>query len=153
MVIIWYTSYMDKTFSAQTSITINAPVHAVWALLTDPAEIKKYLHGTDTATDWVVGHGITWSGEWDGKVYVDKGEVLAFEPDTLVKTSHWSPLSGTDDKPENYHVVAYELSENGTATTLTLTQSSSPTQEDADNMVKSGWEPILQQIKRLAEGK
>lgn len=142
---------MDKTFSAKTSVTINAPIEKIWDALTNPEEIKKYLHDTDTKTDWVVGNEITWSGEWNGKAYVDKGEVLAYEPQRLIKTSHWSPLSGVEDKPENYHIVTYELSNNGDQTTLTLTQGNSRTQEDADNMIKGGWEPILQQIKQLLE--
>ena len=142
---------MDKTFSAQTSVAIIAPIEKVWDALTNPDEIKIYLHDTDTKTDWVVGHEITWSGVWNGKAYTDKGEVLAYEPRRLIKTTHWSPLSGAEDKPENYHIVTYELLSNGNETTLTLTQGNSPTQEDADKMIKGGWEPILQQIKELLE--
>jgi len=142
---------MIETSSAQTSVTINAPIDKVWDALTNPKEINQYLHDTNTKTDWVVGHEITWSGEWNGKAYVDKGEVLAYEPKKIIRTSHWSPLSGTEDKPENYHIITYELSERDNKTTLTLTHGNSPTQEDADKMVKSGWEPILQQIKLLVE--
>ena len=82
----------NKTYSAQTSITIEASIDRVWNALTGPKEIKKYLHGTNTKTDWVVGHEITWSGEWNGKAYVDEGEVLAYEPKRIIRTSHWSPL-------------------------------------------------------------
>lgn len=142
---------MSEKYSAQTSILIKAPIDKVWSALTNPEEIKKYLHDTDTKTDWVVGHQITWSGVWNGKVYVDKGEVLAYEPKKLIKVSHWSPLSGTEDNPDNYHIVKYELTNKGFDTVITLTQSNSPSQEDADNMVKSGWEPILNQIKQQVE--
>ncbi len=144
---------MNSTFSASTSIIIEAPVNKVWEALTNPEIIKQYLHGTNTKTDWVVGHPITWSGEWNGKPYEDKGEVLAFESNKIVKTSHWSPLAGQEDKPENYHIVTYELSSDNNKTRLTLTQGDNSSQEDVESMVENGWKPILLQIKELLEMK
>lgn len=144
---------MDNTFSASTSIVIVAPVNKVWDALTNPEIIKQYLHGTSTKTDWVVGHPITWSGEWNGKPYEDKGEVLAFEKNKIIKTTHWSQLTGKEDKPENYHTIIYALEGDDHQTTLTLTQGNSPSQEDAESMVENGWKPILMQIKELLETK
>jgi len=144
---------MEETFSAQTSLTINAPIEKVWQALVDPVIVKQYLHGTDLKTDWNIGAPITWSGDWNGKAYEDKGIVLKYTPPSLVSTSHWSPLSGTEDTSENYHIVTYTLSEHDSKTTLTLTQSNSPTQEDADSMIENGWRPILQTLKDLLENK
>jgi uncharacterized protein YndB with AHSA1/START domain len=143
---------MDKTFSAQTSIVINAPTDKVWDALVNPTMVKQYLHDTDMTADWVEGGSVTWSGEWNGKAYQDKGTVLKFEPKKIISTTHWSPLSGTEDKPKNYHIVTYELSESHNQTILTLIQGNSPTQEDADNMIENGWKPIIQSIKKLVEG-
>src|SRR5205807_9908914 len=56
---------------------------------------------------------ITWKGEWQGKTYEDKGTVLAVEPNKLLRITHWSPMGGSEDKPENYHTVTYELAERG----------------------------------------
>lgn len=142
---------MSNTYSAQTSITINAAIDKVWEALTDPQVVKKYLHNTTMKTDWSVGGPITWSGEWNGKSYEDKGTVLKFEPKRLISTSHWSPRSDTKDMPENYHIVTYELSESSDQTTITLTQSNCPSQEGADNMIIKGWKPILQTIKESLE--
>lgn len=141
----------QKTFSAQTSVTINASIDKVWEALTSPAVIKQYLHDTDTKTDWVVGHPITWSGIWQGRAYEDKGTVLGFEPKKRLSSSHWSPLFGTEDWPEHYHIVTYELDGNNKQTTLTLTHSNSPTQQDADAMIENGWKPVLQTIKQILE--
>lgn len=142
---------MPKTYSAKTSIRINASADKVWEALIDPMVVKKYLHNTTMETDWTVGSQIKWTGEWKGKPYVDKGTVLQFKPKKILSTSHWSPMSGIEDKPENYHIVTYELSSNGGLTTLTLTQSNCPTQKAANNMINNGWKPILQAIKSLLE--
>lgn len=144
---------MDKrSYDAVAIIDLKAPVEKVWDALTNPATVKKYLHGTDTVTDWKVGGPITWHGVWNGKPYEDKGTILAYELNKRLSTTHWSPLSGTEDKPENYHTVSYELTPlpNG-STRLVLTQSNNPTQEAADSMVKNGWAPILQTMKALLE--
>lgn len=146
-----YNVLMDATYSAKTSIEINATPEQVWDVLTNPDLVKQYLHGTTVQADWRAGGAITWSGEWNGQQYVDKGTVLQYEPYKVMKTTHWSPMSGAEDKPENYHHVTYELAEKNGRTTLTFTQSNSPTQEAADTMIETGWKPILQEIKKLAE--
>lgn len=142
---------MEETFDARISITIHAPAAKVWDALTEPKLIKQYMHGTQTASDWKVGSPITWTGEWKGKAYQDKGVILAIEPQKLLQNTHWSPMSGSEDKPENYHTLTYTLSEHGDETTLTLTQSNNPTQAAADEMAKNAWEPILKTLKDLVE--
>lgn len=142
---------MPRGFEATKSVTIRAPRAKVWEALTDPAKVTQYLHGTVMSTDWTVGGPITWSGVWKGQSYVDKGTVLAFEPDRLLKTTHWSPLGGSEDRPENYHTVTYELAGDGDVTTLTLTQDNNATQEEADAMAENNWGPVLQALKETAE--
>jgi uncharacterized protein YndB with AHSA1/START domain len=142
---------MTESFDAKTSINIHAPATSVWKALTDPALIKQWLHGTWTTSDWKVGSPITWQGEWKGQPYKDKGTVLEIEPNKVLKTTHWSPMGGSEDKPENYHVVTYELAEDGDHTTLTLTQSNNPTQQAADEMAKNSWEPVLKMLKESVE--
>ena len=46
---------MKDTLTAETSITIEAPVENVWEALTTPALIKKYLMGTKVTSDWKEG--------------------------------------------------------------------------------------------------
>ena len=142
---------MARGFEAVKTVTINAPRAKVWDALTNPATVKQYSHGTDMSTDWRVGSPITWTGEWQGQSYVDKGTVLAFEPERLLRYTHWSPLGGTADTPENYHTVTYELADDRGTTRLTLTQDNNATREEADNMAENGWGPVLLALKATVE--
>jgi uncharacterized protein YndB with AHSA1/START domain len=142
---------VSRGFEATKKVTIDAPRAKVWDALTNPERIKEYLHGTDTSTDWKEGSPITWRGEWKGQSYEDKGTVLAVERQRLLKYTHWSPMGGTPDKPENYHTVTYELAGEGSRTTLTLTQDNNATQEDADKMADNNWGPVLKGLKETAE--
>ncbi len=141
------------TYDAVVTIEIEAPAEKVWEALVTPELVKEYLHGTTMETDWKVGNPITWSGEWKGQPYQDKGEVLAYEPPRMLRTTHWSPMSGTADTPENHHVVTHQLEETGGRTALTVTQSNNQTQEDADSMAEQGWKPILNGLKELVESR
>jgi uncharacterized protein YndB with AHSA1/START domain len=142
---------MPETFIAEKQVTIKASAAAVWRALTDPQLVKQYMHGTNMQTTWEIGSPITWRGEWQGKTYEDKGTVLAFVPRTLLKTTHWSPMGGSDDKPENYHTVTYELAEHGAETVLTLKQDNNASQEAADTMAEKNWGPVLDGVKAVAE--
>ena len=142
---------MNRKFVAEKRITIDASVDAVWQALTDPSLVKQYLHGTNMETSWKVGSPITWKGEWKGKTYEDKGTVLAVEPKRLLRTTHWSPLGGSEDKPENYHTVTYELADKEGQTMLTLKQDNNASQEEADTMAEKNWGPVLEGLKTVAE--
>ena len=142
---------MSRGFEAITSVVIDAPRATVWDTLTDPAKVKQYLHRTDMSTDWTVGSPIIWRGEWKGHSYVDKGTVLACEPERLLRYTHWSPMGGTADAPENYHTVTYELADESGKTRLTLTQDNNATQAEADTMAENNWGPVLQSLKATAE--
>ena len=142
---------MQRGFKAVTSVTINAPKSEVWDALTNPDKVEQYMHGTHVASDWKVGSPVRWTGEWKGKPYEDKGEVLDVKPNTLLRYTHWSPMGGSEDKPENYHTVTYELAGDDGKTTLTLTQDNNETQEAADKMAQENWAPVLKGLKETAE--
>ncbi|MEA2681841.1 MAG: hypothetical protein QOK05_169 [Chloroflexota bacterium] len=142
---------MSRGFDAVKTISINAPASTVWEALTNPDMVREYMHGTNLSTDWKVGSPITWKGEWKGRQYEDKGTVLEVDEGRLLKNTHWSPMGGTEDKPENYHTVTYELTASGDQTTLTLTQDNNATQEDADKMAENNWGPVLEGLKETAE--
>lgn len=142
---------MPEDFIAEQRVTINAPVGAVWKTLTEPGLVKQWMHGTNLETDWRVGSPIAWKGEWKGRSYEDKGEVLEVEPNRLLRNTHWSPMGGSEDKPENYHTVSYELAEADGQTILTLKQTNNASQQEADRMAADNWGPILEGLKEVAE--
>jgi uncharacterized protein YndB with AHSA1/START domain len=142
---------MSRGFDAIKTVTIDAPRAKVWDALTNPEKVKLYLHGTNLSTDWKVGSPISWKGEWKGQSYEDKGTVLEVETGRLLKNTHWSPMGGSADKPENYHTVTYELKDAGGKTILTLTQDNNATQEEADKMAEDNWGPVLRGLKETVE--
>jgi len=142
---------MNKTLTAKATTTVDAPLSRVWEALTKPDLIKQYLFGTEVTTDWQVGSPITYTGEWEGKTYEDKGKILQIEPGKLIVSTFWSSLSGLPDVPENYKTVRYELSAEGGGTRLTITQDNNETQAEA-NHSEQNWKMVLEGMKKLLEG-
>ena len=62
---------------ATAQCEIDAPPEKVWRALTDPELIKKYMFGSEVKTDWKPGSPITWTGEFEGRAYEDKGEIIS----------------------------------------------------------------------------
>lgn len=140
---------MNKLY-AKTSITINASLQKVWQALTDPAMIKQWLFGTDTVSDWKKGSSITYSGEWQGKQYQDKGTIIDIVPEKLLHTTYWSGMSGKEDKPENYANVIYEIAQQNGSTEITITQDNIDDEKGQEHM-KENWTKVLEGMKKLLE--
>ena len=141
---------MDKTLTATAAVTIQAPKSKVWEALTTPRLLKQILFGADVITDWKVGSSIIYKGEWQGKPYEDKGRILKFDLEKLLVTTHWSPLSGVPDVPENYHTVSYELSGRDAGTKVTVTQDNNAT-EDEKMHSEQNWKMMLEGLKKMLE--
>ncbi|NOS54753.1 MAG: SRPBCC domain-containing protein [Cyclobacteriaceae bacterium] len=141
---------MTNTLTLNASISINAPKSKVWMALIDPEQVKKYFFGTVLKSDWKVGSAITFSGEWEGKPYVDKGTILEIEMEKILKYNYWSSFSGTEDKPENYAVIIYSLEEKAGQTTIFISQDSIKTKE-ALNHSEQNWQMIMRSLKDLLE--
>jgi uncharacterized protein YndB with AHSA1/START domain len=136
---------------ATAEVTVAAPVEQVWAALTEPAAVKQWMFGTTLETDWTPGGPITWSGEYQGRSYQDKGEVVeVLEPTTLVVT-HFSPLTGQPDVPENYHTLVYHLSGDSRQTLLSLSQDNNATEDEAGHS-RDNWQQALEALKAHVEG-
>lgn len=142
---------MPKNLTAQAKTTIHAPAARVWEALTRPEQIKQYFLGADVKTDWKVGSPIYYRGEWQGHSYEDKGTVLEFEPNKRIVSTHWSPLSGVPDIPENYHTVTYLLDEEDGNTGVTILQDHNASEEEKQHS-EQNWRTVLAGLKRLVEG-
>jgi uncharacterized protein YndB with AHSA1/START domain len=139
---------MKDDLGTEDSITIEAPIDKVWEALTSPELIKQWFFGVDTMTDWKAGSPIVHRGEYQGKPYEDKGNIL--QPPRLLVHSHWSPVSGLPDTPENYQRVSWELSERDGETELTIREVNLPSEEAKATSAKS-WRIVLENLKKLLE--
>jgi|GEM_PF-114509 len=150
LVQIYHAKHSSKGLIAKSSITIKAPIAKVWDALVNPEMIKQYMFGTDTVSDWKEGSSIVWKGEWEGKKYEDKGVILKLEPGHMIQYSHFSPLSGQPDLPENYQIVTIELSGKGKQTLVSLSQDNNANEETREHSEKT-WNMMLEGMKKLLE--
>jgi uncharacterized protein YndB with AHSA1/START domain len=141
---------MKETLISEATIAINAPREAVWNAITDPESIRAYLMGTTVTSDWEEGSSITYEGEYEGKRYKDKGEIVKMEPGKVFQSTF---LSGAkEDKPENYHLVTYNLWEKDGKTMVTLSQDNIHSEKELEHS-NNNWNMVLQKLKELVEKK
>ncbi len=76
---------MNRELSFTTNLLIQAKPTEVWFALTDRETIKKYFFGTEAISEWKVGSTLIFQGEWEGKSYQDKGNILAADPGRFCK--------------------------------------------------------------------
>jgi uncharacterized protein YndB with AHSA1/START domain len=141
---------MTEKYVAVSTIAIDAPPARVWSVITDPSSVGELFFGSEVITDWSVGGPIVWRGEWEGKPFEDRGEIIAFEPGWRLETTHFSPLTGQPDVPENYHTLTWTLEPSGTQTVLTLMQDNNDSPAAAEHS-KGMWDTLLATAKDLAE--
>jgi uncharacterized protein YndB with AHSA1/START domain len=136
----------------EVSVDISTPIEAVWEAITTPEVIKRWFFGVDTLTDWKAGSAIVHKGEYQGRPYEDKGTILEVEAPKLLVHTHWSPVSGLPDAPENYERISWELSERPDGTELTIRESNLASEEAMETSEKS-WRLVLENLKGLLESK
>jgi uncharacterized protein YndB with AHSA1/START domain len=143
---------MEKNLIAKATTAIHAPIVRVWEALTNPQDIQQYMFGTTVVSDWKKGSPILWKGEWQGKQYEDKGQILDIAPQELLRYSHYSPLSSLADVPENYHTVTIRISGENDHTRVNLEQDHNSSEEEQEHSAKN-WEMMLSSMKPYLEGK
>jgi uncharacterized protein YndB with AHSA1/START domain len=142
---------MNERLVAKADIDVHAPASKVWDALIDPEMIKRYMFGATVESDWTLGSPISWKGEWKGKPYEDKGRILDIQPQHRLVFSHYSPLSGAEDAPENYHNVTIELDGSGENVHVALSQDNNKSAEAAEES-RRNWLAMLAGLKQLVEG-
>ncbi len=143
---------MKKNLIAMASITIRAPLASVWQALVEPKAIKEYMFGTEVHSDFREGSPIRWKGVWQGKPYEDKGTILELRPQRKLQYSHFSPLGGAEDIPQNYHTVTIELLAEGDQTVVLLSQDNNASEEEREHS-KQNWMNMLEALKDFVEKK
>lgn len=137
-------------YKIEKSIEISASKQKLWDGLTNPDIIKQYMFGTETICDWKEGSEIIFQGNYEGKSYKDKGIIQKIIKEKFLQYTYFSSFSGLEDKPENFHLITYELKEHDDKTVLTLKQENIQSQEAQDHADKN-WDFILFTIKDIIE--
>jgi uncharacterized protein YndB with AHSA1/START domain len=141
---------MAKNLIATASVSIDASRDTVWNALTDPEIIARYMFGSRVTSDWTVGSTITYAGEYEGKKYEDHGTILEIKPGELLRSTHFSPLSGKPDVPENYHTITYTLHAQPHGTRLELSQDNNASEAEVEHSA-ANWQQMLDSLKTVVE--
>ena len=141
---------MRQDLKVAKSVIINAEASKIWHCLTTPEIIKEYLFGTETVTDWKVGNDIRFKTEWEGKVFEQWGKIVEIKTNSLIKYSLFAPRPDLEDKPENYFVMSYVLTDENNQIKLEIIQEDN--RPGAVQEEPQGEEnPLLKSLKTLAE--
>jgi uncharacterized protein YndB with AHSA1/START domain len=141
---------MFDNLAAKAEVTITGSVSQVWDALVNPDKIKRYMFGAQVVSDWKAGSAIVWKGEWKGTPFEDKGRILEIQREKRLRYTHFSPLSGQPDRPENYHTVTIDVEGNDGHVHVDLSQDNAGS-EKAREESRRNWSPMLQGLKKTVE--
>ncbi|MGC4077518.1 MAG: SRPBCC domain-containing protein [Rubrivivax sp.] len=135
----------------EVGTTIAATPSQVWQAMQHGAMFP----GTEIETDWKIGHPITFTGEWNGEKFVDRGEIQTIAAEEELSFTHWSDKDGSNKRPPSYHVVKYRLEPKGDGTEVTLSQYKGGKQVEVDAGTRAefekNWTKMLAGLKQSAE--
>jgi uncharacterized protein YndB with AHSA1/START domain len=133
-----------------SKLNINAPISNVWDALTNPEKVKLWQYGSVLTTDWKAGGTIRFTTEWEGQIFEQWGTVLEVSPNQNLKYNLFAPRPELEDKPENYFVMEYKLTELEGCTLLEIIQEDN--RPGAKQEEEQGEEnPVLKMLKELIE--
>lgn len=137
----------------EKTIIIKAPPYSVWETLTNPNLIKQWMGEPEmeieVITDWKVGTPLIIKG-FHHVNFENKGTILQFEPNRVLKYDYLSSISRLPDNPENHTIIEFILTPFGDQTSLTLTLSNFPT-ESIFKHVNFYWTTTIEIMKKLVE--
>lgn len=131
-----------------TSVTIDAPASKVFEALTQPELVKQWQFGKTVQCDWQTGNAIKFIAETEGKVLEQWGTILEIRPNELLKYNLFTPAPGIEEKPENYNITSYVLTNDNNKTQIELIQEDNRPFGFAPATLK----PILVALKKVVEG-
>jgi len=131
---------MAENLVARATVDIPATVADVWSTLVDPA--ARWMVGSRVTSTYAVGDPITFDGEWEGKPFQDHGTIVEVDPPRRLRYTHYSPLSGQPDVPENYHHLTFTLDDAGGPTTVTLEQDGNGSADEVGH-AEALWGQVL----------
>lgn len=140
------------------SIEIDAPAEKIWKILTQSEFTKQYMFGCAVISDWKKGSTLDWKMKHEGKDFIPvTGNIVTYQPVQKFDYTVIDPHADYPVIPENHLLVENRLEEKNGKTVLTVTQSGFEGVADGQKRYKDvsnngdGWNPILEQIKKIAE--
>jgi uncharacterized protein YndB with AHSA1/START domain len=135
------------------TVNIKASPSIIWNTLTNIKLMKQWMGEPELEleiiTDWKIGNPITIKGFHHVK-FENKGTILQFEPNKILKYDYLSSISKLPDKSENHTVIEFRLVPSENQTLLTLTISNFPT-ESIFKHVDFYWNTTIGIIKKSIE--
>ncbi|MCB9230728.1 MAG: SRPBCC domain-containing protein [Bacteroidia bacterium] len=137
----------------QFSLQIHSTPGRVWEALTQQDILQKWMAepeiGLEIETDWQPGQSIITRGFHHVK-FENKGTVLEFIPQKVLKYNYLSSVSRLPNLPENHTVLEFRLNPVENGTQLTLILNNFPT-ESIFKHVELYWKTSLQILRELLE--
>lgn len=146
------TNPQKQNLIAKASIDINASKEQVWDALVNPEKVSQYMFGSKVKSDFKPNSSISFTGEYNGKPYEEKGTVLNVVEGQELKYKTCNMQSGQQDSEENYHTITIRLSAKGNAVNVTLEQDNNENEKMQEQSSKN-WEGALKKMKEIAEKK
>jgi uncharacterized protein YndB with AHSA1/START domain len=133
-----------------STVIIHAPRDIVWAAVTLPEYVRQWQFGSELTTDWIVGHPIRFSAQWQGATLEQWGTVTEFSAPSRLRYSLFAPRPGLEDRPENYFTMTYELVEVDGGTRVSFTHQD-PREMDSGDEGSDDENPVLGALRTVAE--
>jgi hypothetical protein len=94
----------------------------------------------------------SFTGEFNGNAYHEKGTILQYRPERLLQYSHWSDLEQLPDLPENYRNWTFRVEPGDPGVVLSVTEDNIP---DETKRARSDefWSGVLSAIKGIVEAR
>lgn len=137
------------------TIDIDAPPPLVWRALTDPQAMPAWMSDEplEVETRWEIGGPIVLRGILHGRLrFENRGVVQAFEPERLLRYTHWNTLSRRvhPDVPGNHAVFSFSLAPSASGTRLVLVLGNLIDQAVYGHL-DFYWDITLMELKRFCE--
>ncbi len=137
------------------TIDIDAPPSLVWRALTDPHVMPEWMSDEplEVETHWEIGGPIVLRGILHGRLrFENRGVVQAFEPERMLRYSHWSTLSRRvlPDVPGNHAIFSFSLAPLVDGTRLVLVLGNLADQAVYGHL-NFYWDVTLMMLKQFCE--
>ena len=133
------------------SITIQAPVNAVWEMLVTPECIRQWAsafsEGAMATSDWKKGSEVLWTDSTGTPGA--KGKVLEIQQNQLLKVGFYDDAFAPSSAQLGKYTETYTLSASGNITILTI--ASGPLEPEHIQIHAPLWQKALLLLKQMAE--